>query len=76
MILARGYSDSHALRLAFRLLGAGIIEHGALTWILFRHDDYCEALRTNSALDCRCDPWAVIGERTYVYSDIVQGRAQ
>jgi hypothetical protein len=64
------------LQLAFRLLDIGVIERGRFTFIQFQHDDQCAALRTNSALDCRCDPWAVIGERTYVYSDIVQGRAQ
>jgi hypothetical protein len=67
-------SDSHALRLAFRLLDLGVIERGKFTFILFQHDDNCAALRTQSALDCRCDVETVINGSTFSFGELVGAR--
>jgi hypothetical protein len=76
VILTTEYSDSHALQLAFRLLGVGIIERGAFTWILFRHDDYRKALRTSSALDCRCNPEAVVNGNVHSFEEWVRNERE
>lgn len=64
-------SSSHTLQLAAKLLALGIVENGRFTWVQFRHDDWCQTLRTLSSLDCRCDVEALIDGRTYSFRQFV-----
>jgi hypothetical protein len=74
VIFSIEHSDSHALQLAFRLLDLGAIKSGAFTWVRFQHDDNCAALRTQSALDCRCNVEAVIEGDIFSFEEFVGAR--
>ena len=65
--------NSHTLQLAVKLLALGIIEYGSFAWVQFRHDDWCQTLRTSSSIDCSCDVEALIGGRIYSFRQYVRG---
>ena len=69
-----GTEAGHNIQLFLALLDIGVFRRGEFSFQLTCHDDWCPTLRTQRAIDCRCDCEVMADGKTYSYNEVVGGR--